>query len=179
MPSNAPITEGLQPLTPKAIKFAELVAKGHKPSHAYMQAYNVEGNTKKRSIQSAAARLTGDARVQRHIERLKEKDAQAAIQQAVGLRQWTLDALKAEASNQENPAAARVSALGLLARASRLIESGSQQNVNVNVANVTRPSDEIERELLDRLSRIGGASVIEGEILGEDDAQDRAESGAE
>jgi len=188
MPSNEPVTQGLGPLTPKALKFCELVAKGHRPSEAYIEAYRVQGTPKKRSIQAAAARLTGDARVQRQVAKLKEKDATAAFQQAIGLRQWTLDRLKEEASDPNSPPASRVSALSVLARASRLIESGSQQNVSVNVASVSRSSAEIESELLERLSRIGGASVEpsvcqedieEGEVLGEDEPQDEGEIAGE
>jgi len=184
VPTNNPIGQGLQPLTPKAIKFCELVAKGHRPSEAYIEAYRVQGTAKKRSIQAAAARLTGDARVQRQVAKLKEKDATAAFQQAIGLRQWTLDRLKEEASDKKSPPAARVSALGVLARASRLIDGNNQQNVSVNVATVSRSLADIESELLERLSRVSGASVEpsvcqenieEGEILGEDEPQDDEE----
>ena len=168
MPSNEPTAQGLAPLTPKALKYCELLAKGHRPSEAYIEAYAVKGTPKKKSIQAAAARLSGDARVQRQVAKLKEKDATAAFQQAIGLRQWTLDRLKEEASDPNSPPAARVSALGVLARASRLIESGSQQSVSVNVATVGRSSAEIEGELLERLSKVRGASVIDGSVCQED-----------
>lgn len=180
MASNEPVTNGLKPLTPKALKFCELVAKGQRVSEAYCNSYEVQYNTKKASIHAAAGRLMGDPRVRRQIERLKEKDAAAVFQQAVGLRQWTLDRLKDEATDKENPPAARVTALGLLARASRLIESGSQQSVNVNVATVNRSASEIERELLDRLASLttdshSGNDAVDGEILpAEDEGQDDA-----
>jgi hypothetical protein len=153
----------LQPLTPKALKFCELIAKGHRAAEAYLTAYDVSATTKQRSIQVAASKLLGDPRVKRQVERLKQRQEAAMAQTALGLKEWTLQRLKEEASDSENPPAARVSALALLAKASKLIESGSQ--VQVNVANVSRPSAEIEEEILARLSAVSvEASAIHGDI---------------
>ncbi len=169
MPSNRPTMQGLKPLTKNAIKFCELVVKGNRPVQAYATAYRPGESAKKASIHSAAARLMGDPRVQRHIEGLKRKSEKAILEQSIGLREWTLERLKEEASDRDSPPASRVSALGLLARASKLIESGNQQ-VNVNVANVTRPSSEIEQELIARLSAL--TSDSHAETVVEDDGED-------
>ena len=77
-----------------------------------------------------------------------------------------------------------MSALSILARASKLIETGSQQQVNVNVANITRPSAEVESELIARLSALVQAPVSpddaegEGDILGEDDVEGEGDDAA-
>jgi len=182
MPSNEPIMQGLKPLTKNAIKFCELVVKGDRPVQAYVTAYRPGESTKKASIHSMAARLMGDPRVQRHIEGLKRKSEKALLQESIGLREWTLARLKEEASDANSPPASRVSALSLLARASKLIESGSQQQVNVNVANVTRSSAEVESELVSRLSALVQAPVSpddaedEDGIEGDGDGDDAAES---
>jgi hypothetical protein len=110
--------------------------------------------------------------VKRQVERVRQKQEVAMAQQALGLKEWTLQRLKEEASDSESPPAARVSALALLAKASKLIESGSQ--VSVNVANVSRPSADIERELLERLTAISQTSNTYDVIPG-DDVQDRPE----
>lgn len=184
MPSNEPKMQGLKPLTKNAIKFCELVVKGDRPVQAYATAYRPGENAKKASIHSAAARLMGDPRVQRHIEGLKRKSEKALLEQSIGLREWTLTRLKEEASDSNSPPASRVSALSILARASKLIETGSQQ-VNVNVANVTRPSAEVESELIARLSALVQTPVSpddaedEDDILGEDGSEDDVEDDAE
>jgi hypothetical protein len=164
--------QGLQPLTAKALKFCEMIAKGHRSADAYITAYNVGEETGRRSIQACASRLLGDPRVKRQVERVRQKQEVAMAQQALGLKEWTLQRLKEEASDSESPPAARVSALALLAKASKLIESGSQ--VSVNVANVSRPSADIERELLERLTAISQTSNTYDVIPG-DDVQDRPE----
>lgn len=143
----------LQPLTAKALKFCDLIAKGHRAAEAYLTAYDVSATTKQRSIQVAASKLLGDPRVKRQVERLKQKQEAAMVQTALGLKEWTLERLKQEASDSDNPPAARVTALMGLARITKLIESGNQQ-VNVNVATVSRPSAEIEEEILARLSAL-------------------------
>ena len=168
MPSNEPTMQGLKPLTKNAIKFCELVVKGDRPVQAYATAYRPGDNAKKASIHSAAARLMGDPRVQRHIEGLKRKSEKTLLEQSIGLREWTLTRLKEEASDGNSPPASRVSALSILARASKLIETGSQQ-VNVNVANVMRPSAEVESELIARLSALVQAPVSPDETDDEDD----------
>jgi hypothetical protein len=160
--------QGLKPLTKNAIKFCELVVKGDRPVQAYATAYRPGDNAKKASIHSAAARLMGDPRVQRHIEGLKRKSEKTLLEQSIGLREWTLTRLKEEASDGNSPPASRVSALSILARASKLIETGSQQ-VNVNVANVMRPSAEVESELIARLSALVQAPVSPDETDDEDD----------
>ena len=182
MPSNEPTMQGLKPLTKNAIKFCELVVKGDRPVQAYATAYRPGENAKKASIHSAAARLMGDPRVQRHIEGLKRKSEKALLEQSIGLKEWTLARLKEEASDSNSPPASRVSALSILARASKLIETGSQQQVNVNVANITRPSAEVESELIARLSALAQAPVSpdetedEDDILGEDGSEDDVDS---
>jgi hypothetical protein len=184
MPSNEPKMQGLKPLTKNAIKFCELVVKGDRPVQAYVTAYRPGESTKKASIHSMAARLMGDPRVQRHIEGLKRKSEKALLQESIGLREWTLTRLKEEASDGNSPPASRVSALSILARASKLIETGSQQ-VNVNVANITRPSAEVESELIARLSALTQAPVSPDEaededgILGEDGSEDDEADDAE
>jgi len=177
MPSNEPKMQGLKPLTKNAIKFCELVVKGDRPVQAYATAYRPGDNAKKASIHSAAARLMGDPRVQRHIEGLKRKSEKTLLEQSIGLREWTLTRLKEEASDGNSPPASRVSALSILARASKLIETGSQQ-VNVNVANITRPSAEVESELIARLSALVQTPVSPDETDDEDDAiEDDGEDG--
>lgn len=175
MPSNEPKMQGLKPLTKNAIKFCELVVKGDRPVQAYVTAYRPGESTKKASIHSMAARLMGDPRVQRHIEGLKRKSEKTLLEQSIGLREWTLTRLKEEASDGNSPPASRVSALSILARASKLIETGSQQ-VNVNVANVMRPSAEVESELIARLSALVQAPVSPDETDDEDDVIDGDDS---
>jgi hypothetical protein len=127
-----------------------------------------------------AARLMGDPRVQRHIEGLKRKSEKTLLQESIGLREWTLARLKEEASDSNSPPASRVSALSLLARASKLIENGSQQQVNVNVANITRPSAEVESELIARLSALVQTPVSPDDTGDEDDViEDDSEDDAE
>ena len=171
MPSNEPKMQGLKPLTKNAIKFCELVVKGDRPVQAYVTAYRPGESTKKASIHSMAARLMGDPRVQRHIEGLKNKSEKALLKESIGLREWTLARLKEEAGDKESPPASRVSALMGLARITKLIESGNQQ-VNVNVANITRPSAEVESELIARLSALVQTPVSPDETDDEDDAID-------
>ena len=165
--------QGLQPLTAKALKFCEMIAKGHRSADAYMTAYNTSEDTSKRSIQACASRLLGDPRVKRQVERVRQKQDVAMAQQALGLKEWTLQRLKEEASDSESPPAARVSALALLAKASKLIESGSQ--VSVNVANVSRPSAEIEQELLARLTAISQTPNTY-DVTPADEGEDREKS---
>ncbi len=184
MPSNEPTMQGLKPLTKNAIKFCELVVKGDRPVQAYATAYRPGDNAKKASIHSAAARLMGDPRVQRHIEGLKRKSEKTLLEQSIGLREWTLARLKEEAGDKESPPASRVSALMGLARITKLIETGSQQ-VNVNVANISRPSAEVESELIARLSALVQAPVSpddtddEDDIIYGDDSEDDVEDDAE
>jgi hypothetical protein len=182
MPSNEPTMQGLKPLSKNALKFCNLVVKGDRPVQAYVTAFRPGENAKKTSIHSAAARMMGDPRVKRHIDALKRKSEKALLEESIALRDWTLARLKEEASDRDSPPASRVSALGILARASKLVESGSAQ-VNVNVANVVRPSAEVEQELVARLSALASVShveeaeVIEGDFEEvEDDSEEDAES---
>lgn len=182
MPSNEPTMQGLKPLSKNALKFCNLVVKGDRPVQAYVTAFRPGENAKKTSIHSAAARMMGDPRVKRHIEALKRKSEKALLEESIALRDWTLARLKEEAIDKDSPPASRVSALGILARASKLVENGSTQ-VNVNVANVVRPSAEVEQELVARLSALASVShvedaeVIEGDFEEvEDDSEEDAGS---
>tara|TARA_R110001583_G_scaffold193954_1_gene363756 strand:+ start:809 stop:1099 length:291 start_codon:yes stop_codon:yes gene_type:complete len=84
-------------------------------------------------------------KVKNRVSELKEQKLKARETHKEISKDWILDKLRAEASDEENNASVRVRALEILAKTEKLFDDST------NVTVVHRSAEEVERELQARL----------------------------
>ena len=84
-------------------------------------------------------------KVKNRVRELKEQKLKARETHREISKDWILDKLRAEASDDENNASVRVRALEILAKTEKLFDDST------NVTVVHRSAEEVERELQARL----------------------------
>ena len=85
-------------------------------------------------------------KVRGRVRELKEQKLKARETHKEISKDWILDKLRAEASDEENNASVRVRALEILAKTEKLFDDSTSVNI------VHRSSDEIYKELQEALS---------------------------
>jgi hypothetical protein len=139
-------------LTPKQAAFASAVARGSKLVDAYRLAYDSGEDASPQSLRNEASRLNKLPKIQARIADLRAHKKSATKDQESLSEQWILSKLRAEAIDQDNPPSVRVRSLEILAKSEGLFSDS--QSVSVDV----RSSEEIQKELTQRLEKLVGAT---------------------
>jgi len=138
-------------ITPKQSAFAGFVAKGHSYAEAYRKAYDAS-KMSKQVVWNNSSKLAKNPRVKEAIEGLKA-DTKVVRQAHEKLNNdWIIQKLRAEAVDDTNSPSNRIRALELLGKAGGLFE----ESTHVTFEN--KSSDDLEKELMDKLAMWSSAS---------------------
>jgi hypothetical protein len=120
------------------------VAEGDTQTEAYIKSHDVKKQSRKASS-NEGSKLMRMEKVKNRVSELKEQKLKARETHKEISKDWILDKLRAEASDEENNASVRVRALEILAKTEKLFDDST------NVTVVHRSAEEVERELQARL----------------------------
>jgi len=134
-------------LTAKQEQFALSIAEGTTQADAYRQAYDASG-MKDGTVWSEAARLMRHPHVTARVEELRAEAEMVRRNLVVSREEFILHRLEHEATTAKNDGA-RVRALEVLGRAAGLFTEKMQ------VEQVERSAEAIERDIRQRLQRLG------------------------
>jgi hypothetical protein len=139
-------------LTAKQKKFARLIAEGNTGADSYRKAYNAKGTPK--SVGSNASRLKADERMQLELTRLKALQEIREQQSPAQIRQTVIERLQLEATDQDNPPAARIRALELLGKVTEVAAFTERREQTV-----IHSSEAIKQQIMDRLRSLTAIDV--------------------
>jgi hypothetical protein len=131
-------------LTAKQSAFCAFVAEGDNQTDAYIKSHDVKKQSR-RASSTEGSKLMKMEKVKNRVRELKEQKLKARETHREISKDWILDKLRAEASDDENNASVRVRALEILAKTEKLFDDST------NVTVVHRSAEEVERELQARL----------------------------
>jgi len=131
-------------LTAKQSAFCAFVAEGDNQTDAYIKSHDVKTQSR-RASSTEGSKLMKMEKVRGRVRELKEQKLKARETHREISKDWILDKLRAEASDDENNASVRVRALEILAKTEKLFDDST------NVTVVHRSAEEVERELQARL----------------------------
>lgn len=152
-------------LTAKQKRFARYVAEGNTGADAYRKAYNAKGTPK--SVGSNASRLKADERMQIELTRLNTLKEIREQQSPAQLRATVIERLQLEATDENNPPAARIRALELLGKVTEVAAFTERREQTV-----IHSSEAIKQQLMDRLRNLTAIDVTPIDTLNTaDDAQ--------
>ena len=106
-------------LTEKQKAFVSLICQGHSPSDSYRKAYDVSPNTKEKSIQSTANKLTRQPAIRRELDKQFERQQECNLEDSNQLRKTVVERLFKHATESKNEHV-QVRALEMLGKASGL-----------------------------------------------------------
>lgn len=152
-------------LTAKQKRFARYIAEGHTGADAYRKAYNAKGSPK--SVGSNASRLKADERMQIELNRLNTLKEIREQQSPAQLRQTVIERLQLEATDENNPPAARIRALELLGKVTEVAAFTERREQTV-----IHSSEAIKQQLMERLRSLTAIDVTPIDAANtQDDAQ--------
>ena len=131
-------------LSQKQSAFCACVAEGDTQTDAYIKSHDVKKQSRKASANEGSKLMRMD-KVKNRVSELKEQKQKARETHKEISKDWILDKLRTEASDEENNASVRVRALEILAKTEKLFDDST------NVTVVHRSAEEVERELQARL----------------------------
>ena len=131
-------------LTAKQSAFCAFIAEGDNQTEAYIKSHDVKKQSRKASA-NEGSKLMRMEKVRSRVSELKEQRQKAKETHRKISKDWILDKLRTEASDDENNASVRVRALELLAKTEKLFDDST------NVTVVHRSAEEVEKELQARL----------------------------
>ena len=131
-------------LTAKQSAFCAFIAEGDNQTEAYIKSHDVKKQSRKASA-NEGSKLMRMEKVRSRVSELKEQRQKAKETHRKISKDWILDKLRAEASDEENNASVRVRALEILAKTEKLFDDST------NVTVVHRSAEEVEKELQARL----------------------------
>jgi len=131
-------------LTAKQSAFCAFVAEGDNQTDAYIKSHDVKKQSR-RASSTEGSKLMKMEKVKNRVRELKEQKLKARETHREISKDWILDKLRAEASDDDNNASVRVRALEILAKTEKLFDDST------NVTVVHRSAEEVERELQARL----------------------------
>lgn len=136
-------------LTPKQAMFAGLVASGKSLTESYLSAYNWKGKNRS-GARLEASKLLKNPKVKNRIDQLKADSVIAKKTQEEISKRWILEKLRTEATDDDNSSSVRVRALEILAKSEGLFSDSTSVTIE------TRSSDEIEKDLKEKLRNLFG-----------------------
>tara|TARA_R110000824_G_scaffold121687_1_gene277981 strand:+ start:824 stop:1261 length:438 start_codon:yes stop_codon:yes gene_type:complete len=131
-------------LTQKQAAFCAFVADGHNQTDAYIKAYNTT-KISRRAASTEGSKLMQMEKMRSRVNEIKEQATHARKTHKKISKDWILDKLRAEASDEENNPSVRVRALEILAKTEKLFDDST------NLTVVHRSVEDIEKELRARL----------------------------
>ena len=131
-------------LTAKQSAFCAFIAEGDNQTDAYIKSHDVKKQSRKASA-NEGSKLMRMEKVRSRVSELKEQKQKAKETHRKISKDWILDKLRTEASDEENNASVRVRALEILAKTEKLFDDST------NVTVVHRSAEEVEKELQARL----------------------------
>ena len=131
-------------LTAKQSAFCAFIAEGDNQTEAYIKSHDVKKQSRKASA-NEGSKLMRMEKVRSRVSELKEQRQKAKETHRKLSKDWILDKLRTEASDDENNASVRVRALEILAKTEKLFDDST------NVTVVHRSAEEVEKELQARL----------------------------
>ena len=131
-------------LTAKQSAFCAFIAEGDNQTEAYIKSHDVKKQSRKASA-NEGSKLMRMEKVRSRVSELKEQKQKAKETHRKISKDWILDKLRTEASDEENNASVRVRALEILAKTEKLFDDST------NVTVVHRSAEEVEKELQARL----------------------------
>mgnify|MGYP005834714487 FL=1 len=131
-------------LTAKQSAFCAFIAEGDNQTDAYIKSHDVKKQSRKASA-NEGSKLMRMEKVRSRVSELKEQRQKAKETHRKISKDWILDKLRTEASDDENNASVRVRALEILAKTEKLFDDST------NVTVVHRSAEEVEKELQARL----------------------------
>jgi len=138
-------------LTAKQEAFAQGVVKGLTLADAYRQAYDAE-NMKEASIYNEASRLMDHPQISQRVSGLIKAQEERTLHDHARLKRLVLERLHNEAMNADSDSA-RIRALELLGKSIAMFTDKVEQETS------EKSAGELERELLERLSRLAQDSA--------------------
>ena len=132
-------------LSQKQSAFCAFVAEGDNQTEAYIKSHDVKKQSRKASS-NEGSKLMRMEKVKNRVSELKEQKQKARETHKEISKDWILDKLRTEASDEENNPSVRVRALEILAKTEKLFDDSTSVNI------VHRSSDEIYKELQEALS---------------------------
>lgn len=138
-------------LTAKQEAFAQQVAKGKTLSDAYRHSYDAE-NMKDATVWNEASRLMDNPQVSARVKSIQDAVEAKTLHDQARLKRLVLERLHQEAMTADSDSA-RIRALELLGKSIAMFTDKVEQETNEKSAN------ELERELIDRLSRLSGTDA--------------------
>jgi hypothetical protein len=139
-------------LTAKQKQFARLIAEGNTGADSYRMAYNAKGTPK--SVGSNASRLKADERMQLELNRLKVLQEIREQQSPAQIRQTVIERLQLEATDADNPPAARIRALELLGKVTEVAAFTERREQTV-----IHSSEAIKQQIMDRLRSLTAIDI--------------------
>ena len=135
-------------LTAKQEAFAQGVAQGKTLSEAYRNAYDCE-SMKDASIWTEASKLMDNPKVIHRVNGLQQAQEERTLHDQARLKRLVLERLHQEATNAESDSA-RIRALELLGKSIAMFTDRVEQD------DTQRSSEDIEKELVEKLKRLTG-----------------------
>jgi len=131
-------------LTAKQSAFCAFIAEGDNQTEAYIKSHDVKKQSRRASA-NEGSKLMRMEKVRSRVSELKEQKQKAKETHRKISKDWILDKLRTEASDEDNNASVRVRALEILAKTEKLFDDST------NVTVVHRSAEEVEKELQARL----------------------------
>ena len=131
-------------LSQKQSAFCAFVAEGDTQTDAYIKSHDVKKQSRKASANEGSKLMRMD-KVKNRVSELKEQRQKARETHKEISKDWILDKLRTEASDEENNASVRVRALEILAKTEKLFDDST------NVTVVHRSAEDVEKELRKKL----------------------------
>ena len=135
-------------LTAKQEAFAQGVAQGKTLADAYRNAYDAE-NMKEASIYNEASRLMDHPQISQRVSAIQRATEERTLHDQARLKRLVLERLHQEATNAESDSA-RIRALELLGKSIAMFTDRVEQD------DTQRSSEDIEKELVEKLKRLTG-----------------------
>lgn len=149
-------------LTAKQKKFARLIAEGNTGADSYRMAYNTKSSKKTQG--DAASRVKSDARVSAEINRLKALQEIREQHSPAQIRATVIERLQLEATDADNPPAARIRALELLGKVTEVAAFTERREQTV-----IHSSEAIKQQLMERLRTLTAIDVTPIDASNTDD----------
>ena len=135
-------------LTAKQEAFAQCVAQGKTLSDAYRESYDCE-SMKEASIWTEASKLMDNPKVAQRVNSIQQAIEEKTLHDQARLRRLILERLHQEATTAESDSA-RIRALQLVGKSIAMFTDRVEQD------DTHRSSEDIERELVDKLKQLSG-----------------------
>lgn len=139
-------------LTAKQKKFARLIAEGNTGAEAYRQAYNTKA--KPQYVGNEAHKQKRNPKITNEVNRLAMLKEAREQQSPAQLRATVIERLQLEATDENNPPAARIRALELLGKVTEVAAFTERREQTV-----IHSSEALKQQIMDRLKNLTAIDV--------------------